>query len=537
MDRKKTESTDRCQKRKNENRVKRAGRWVAICLFWLAFWQTGAMLIGNSLLLPSPAETLAALVTLFGERSFYLNVFWTMLRCALALLLSLAAGGICAWVAYRRDWIRQLLALPVSFFKAVPVMAIIIYVILLIRSDWVALPVCFLMCFPVVYTNLLGGLDAASAELLEVAEIYELNGRQRLRLVYLPSLLMPLQTSLKLIAGLSWKAVVAAEVLAIPAYSLGYQMLQAKYYLETPRLFAYIAVIASLSIGFEKLICRLVEPLTWRAYEGSKLRRWLDAAQTGRAAYAGSTDFTAPAVAVRHVSKSFDGQRVLQDLSLRLEAGQITALMGPSGVGKTTLARMLAGLTRPDSGMIIIEGTYRLSFLFQEDRLLPWFNVYDNIALAFLNARRRSICDSPKGVSRFGGSDASDLRRNAHSADSFTLQKHARLTALPASRQLSGEEIDRRIRGLAEALELTDVLDKLPAELSGGMRYRAAMGRALAAPSEFLIIDEPFRGLDEALKQRIIDRTWEAETQGKTVLLITHRPEDSETLAQHALRL
>ena len=580
MDRKKAESTDRCQKRKNENHVKRAGRWVAICLFWLAFWQTGAMLIGNSLLLPSPAETLAALVTLFGERSFYLNVFWTMLRCALALLLSLAAGGICAWVAYRRDWIRQLLALPVSFFKAVPVMAIIIYVILLIRSDWVALPVCFLMCFPVVYTNLLGGLDAVSAELLEVAEIYELNGRQRLRLVYLPSLLMPLQTSLKLIAGLSWKAVVAAEVLAIPAYSLGYQMLQAKYYLETPRLFAYIAVIASLSIWFEKLICRLVEPLTWKAYEGSKLKKWLHAKnaaqkqgpENGREVGAASSDagrmptgkvrqpqscsmrkdlgfgdsrkgnigggnFVAPAVAVRHVSKSFDGQRVLQDLSLRLEAGQITALMGPSGIGKTTLARMLAGLTLPDSGMIIIDGTYRLSFLFQEDRLLPWLNVYDNIALAFLNARRRFIRDSAEGVSRFGGSDASDLRRNAHSADSFTLQKHARLTTLPASRQLSGTEIDRRIRNLAEALELTEALYKLPAELSGGMRYRAAMGRAFAAPSELLILDEPFRGLDEALKRRIIDRMWEAETQGKTVLLITHRPEDSETLAQRTLTL
>ena len=154
-------------------------------------------------------------------------------------------------------------------------------------------------------------------------------------------------------------------------------------------------------------------------------------------------------------------------MSLRLEAGQITALMGPSGIGKTTLARMLAGLTLPDSGMIIIDGTYRLSFLFQEDRLLPWLNVYDNIALAFLNARRRFIRDSAEGVSRFGGSDASDLRRNAHSADSFTLQKHARLTTLPASRQLSGTEIDRRIRNLAEALELTEALYKLPAELSG----------------------------------------------------------------------
>ena len=154
-----------------------------------------------------------------------------------------------------------------------------------------------------------------------------------------------------------------------------------------------------------------------------------------------------------------------------------------------------------------------------------------------MNARRRFIRDSAEGVSRFGGSDASDLRRNAHSADSFTLQKHARLTTLPASRQLSGTEIDRRIRNLAEALELTEALYKLPAELSGGMRYRAAMGRAFAAPSELLILDEPFRGLDEALKRRIIDRMWEAETQGKTVLLITHRPEDSETLAQYALRL
>ena len=71
----------------------------------------------------------------------------------------------------------------------------------------------------------------------------------------------------------------------------------------------------------------------------------------------GGGNFVAPAVTVRHVSKAFDGQCALRDLSLCLEAGQITALMGSSGAGKTTLARMLAGLTLPDSGMIIIDGT------------------------------------------------------------------------------------------------------------------------------------------------------------------------------------
>lgn len=130
---------------KTANRVKQAGRWVAICLFWLALWQGAALLVRNSLLLPSPAETLAALVALLGQKAFYLQAAWTIFRCLLAMLLSFAAGTVCAWLAYRRDWIRRLLALPVSFFKAVPVMAIIIYVILLVNSNWVTVPVCFLM--------------------------------------------------------------------------------------------------------------------------------------------------------------------------------------------------------------------------------------------------------------------------------------------------------------------------------------------------------------------------------------------------------
>ena len=499
-------------KKRYKHIEKQAGRWLLICLFWLALWQTGAQLAGNPLLLPSPGETLSALCGLMGQKSFYLNVLWTVFRCVLAMLLSFAAGACCAWLAYRRSWIRSLLALPVSFFKAVPVMAIIIYVILLIRADWVAVPVCFLMCFPVVYTNLLGGLDAVPTELLEAAEVCGLDSRQTGMLLYLPSLLTPIRTSLKLIAGLSWKAVVAAEVLAVPAYSLGYQMMHAKYYLETPQLFAYIAVIVTLSAGFEKLVCRLVKPLVWSRYQGSKLHRWLsDAApaqktlqrtdgQTSAVVDGRSkaqngisdTDFAAPGVQVQHVGKSFDGRAVLKDLTLHLDAGCVTALMGPSGAGKTTLARMLAGLTLPDSGTILIDGAYRLSFLFQEDRLLPWLNVYDNMALGFLDKRRRT---------------------------------------------LTGQEIDRRIRDLAEALELTDALDKLPEELSGGMRCRVAMGRAFAAPTEFLILDEPFRGLDEKLRARVIKRLWQSETGGKTVLLITHRPEDSKQLADRKLVL
>ena len=81
---------------KTANRAKQAGRWVAICLFWLALWQGAALLVRNSLLLPSPAETLAALVALLGQKAFYLQAAWTIFRCLLAMLLSLAAGTVCA---------------------------------------------------------------------------------------------------------------------------------------------------------------------------------------------------------------------------------------------------------------------------------------------------------------------------------------------------------------------------------------------------------------------------------------------------------
>ena len=170
---------------------------------------------------------------------------------------------------------------------------------------------------------------------------------------------------------------------------------------------------------------------------------------------------------------------------MNFEAGKVTAIMGPSGQGKTTLARIIAGLEKADSGQVLIEGpeasngsgTSRTAFLFQEDRLLPWLNIYDNIAI--------------------GGGD------------------------------------EERIGELAEKLEIETELWKLPDELSGGQRHRAALARTFAADAPLMILDEPFRGLDDALKDRITERLWERETTGKTVILITHSAEDAERLADN----
>ena len=463
---------------------------IVTCLFWLAIWEAAAWLTASKLLLPGPADALLALGGLIRTKKFYMDIGWTAARCIIAMALSFAAGIPAAALSYKSDTARSILSLPVGFFKAVPVMAIIIYVILLAQSDWVAVIVCFFMCFPIVYTNILEGLDAMPSEYLEVGNVYGLSRLERAKYIYAPGLLPQMKAAIGLTAGLSWKAVVAAEVLSIPKYSLGYEMINAKYYLETANLFAYIFVIVVMSMAFEKVINSGLRHIEWKGYEGSKLKR---RSRSDRTAKTKKAEAPCPAVVntltAENIVKTFETKSVLDDVNLIFEAGKVTAIMGPSGQGKTTLARIISGLEKADSGKILIGGleageesrVSRTAFLFQEDRLLPWLNIYDNIAI--------------------GGGDSEGIKE------------------------------------LADQLEIGTELWKLPAELSGGQRHRAALARTFAADAPLMILDEPFRGLDDALKDRIIDRLWERVTTGKTVILITHSAEDAGTLADKILEL
>ena len=468
--------------------------WLALSVIWIIIWQAAAWLAGSELLLPGPYDTLKALGRLLQEKAFYFNAGWTIGRCFLAVILSLGAGALASWGAYRFPPVRRLLSFPVAFFKAVPVMAVVIYIILLADSDWVAVIVCFLLCFPVVYTNLLEGLEAVASDFLELAAVCKIKGKERIRLFFIPGILPQIKSACELAAGLSWKAVVAAEVLSIPRYSLGYEMLNAKYYLETDILFAYIAVIVFLSWLFTQGVRVLLRNVEWKPYQKSRVYGRYGKGRGIRMKEEKTEQVmaSAPEIVVSHLDKSFDGKKVLKDFSVIFPAGKITALMGPSGQGKTTLMRMIAGLDFPDRGEIRLKekggcdaapGETATAFLFQEDRLLPWLNVFDNIALPLLN------------------------------------------------RGMDEKEIKRQVEKMAESLELQQALYQLPGQLSGGMRSRAALGRTFLMPGKLLILDEPFKGIDESLKKRILAALWGKNTKGRTVILVTHSREDGEALS------
>lgn len=188
-------------------------------------------------------------------------------------------------------------------------------------------------------------------------------------------------------------------------------------------------------------------------------------------------------VTVRNLTKSYGDSLVLDRLSLDLESGRPCCLMAPSGAGKTTLFRILMGLETADSGTIKGLDGLSLSAVFQEDRLLEGYTVLQNIRL--VTGRR-------------------------YSADVLT--------------------------GLIRQLLPEDSLKKPVSEFSGGMKRRAAILRAILAPADAVLMDEPFTGLDPDTKRRAT-RMINEYTAGKLLLFSTHSKEDAALLGAEILHL
>ena len=210
---------------------------------------------------------------------------------------------------------------------------------------------------------------------------------------------------------------------------------------------------------------------------------------------------TAPpgqAIRCQHLSKTYRGGsgevEAVRDVTITFEAGKTTALVGSSGCGKSTVLRLIAGLEEPSRGTVTIgaespaelRARAGLSMAFQDASLLPWRSVFGNIALGLKLARRSADPDAVHRLIRLVGLDGFEAAQ--------------------------------------------------PAELSGGMRQRAAIARCLVSMPELLLLDEPFGAVDELTRQRLnedLPALWAA--QGATALLVTHSISEAVLLSDRVL--
>ena len=208
--------------------------------------------------------------------------------------------------------------------------------------------------------------------------------------------------------------------------------------------------------------------------------------------------------AFRSVSKIYDKNRVLDEVSFTIPAGEHTAVLGPSGCGKSTVLRLLAGLEVPSAGQVLLDGVIvsapnrvlrpphlrGVAMVFQDLALWPNLSVMDNVLL---------------GLSGTG---------------------------------LTNEEARKRARAALALCAIESLADRKPGIISGGQQQRVALARALAVQPSFLLLDEPFAGLDLVTKAKLLEEIAAlAAAQHLTIVLVTHDPYEGTTLCRSALLL
>ena len=205
-----------------------------------------------------------------------------------------------------------------------------------------------------------------------------------------------------------------------------------------------------------------------------------------------------PYLEIKNASKRYGANEILTDISLEVEQGEFVAIIGYSGSGKTTLMSLILGLQFPDTGEVLLKGQKitgpgpERGIVFQNYSLLPWLTVYENIQLA---------------------------------VDQVFPQW------TPAQR-------DEHIKAQIATVNLTPATNKVPSELSGGMRQRVSVARALAMKPEILLLDEPLSALDALTRANLQDEINRiCQEEKKTVILITNDPDEAILLADRVIPL
>lgn len=498
-------------------KVKKSLKKLMILLFWLAVWQLLAAAISNPFLAASPVAAFRALVSELGKVSFWKTVLMSSARIFTGFSLGLILGILTALVNHRFPILEEWLRPVINLAKTVPMVSFVVLLLIWQGPSFLSVTVSFLMVFPSIYFSALEGLKAVEPEMLEMAGIFRLPKKTVLFYIYRPALKPSLLGSMENSLGVAWKSGVAAEVIGLPVYSIGERIYLSKIYLDTAGILAWTAVAVCLSLLFEKSVLKLAH-IFWNLSVKCKAPRRMknlpgqtegnrlpveqgapdghapDGDTSGMNALEGDMPngslpganasdrkengfgLWAKDLEKSYLTDAFQEnpsqenavfkKTLFTGMSLKLEPGEVRWLSWPSGQGKTTLLRILAGLEKPDRGDVRYEGgRMSLSILFQEDRLCEEYTALQNVVMVTGDGER-------------------------------------------------AEEI------LKELLE-PSLIQKNCSLMSGGEKRRVALARALAAESDFLFLDEPFAGLDE----ETVGRTWEVIQKwqgGRGLLIASH---------------
>lgn len=441
---------------------------ILIIAVWLCIWQAVCDLTGLELILASPVNVFIALRKLVSESLFYtvlINSFFHIMigflaACIMAVLLGVLAG--------KYQMVHEFFMPLIHIMKSLPVASFIILLLILFGSSKVSALISFIVVFPMIYNGVVAGMRQTDKKLLEMGQVFSIGFVRTIKYIYLPQVLSYTRSSLKTAIGMSWKAGVSAEVIGLAKNSIGEQFYYAKLYLLTEQLFAWSIVVVGVSLLCEKIFFYLLVCLENGVFQG-KIQ--------GKLAGANKSDIEKINIlSIENICKKYGDAIVLEDVSAVFAKDKINCVMGKSGIGKTTLLKIIMKLLPPDSG--IISKTGKIGVVFQENRLIDKMSAIDNIMLVLED---------------------------------------------------TSKENEKKIRTLLYAILPEECMDMPVKNLSGGQKRRVAIARALLCKCDICLMDEPFTGLDNESKQHVIKFVKEY-TKNKITVIVTHSEMEAKAL-------
>ncbi len=237
--------------------VRRVLTILGTAVFWLTVWHVIAVIVAQEVLIPSPWTVICTMGNLLTKPLFWQSVGLTLLRVCVGFAVALLVGVVLAALTTRFSVLHTLFSPVLHIIRAAPVASFIIMTLVWIAYDFVPAFISFLMVLPIVWINVSEGIRQTDRQLLEMADLFRVTKFRQIQRIYLLSVKPYFLTAAVNGLSFAWKSAVAAEVICRPDFSIGRQLQESKLYMETPKVFAWTAIVVILSLILEHLLLRL----------------------------------------------------------------------------------------------------------------------------------------------------------------------------------------------------------------------------------------------------------------------------------------
>ncbi|MBN1685358.1 MAG: ATP-binding cassette domain-containing protein [Spirochaetales bacterium] len=443
----------------------------------VAVWTAGSYWVGE-FFVPPPWVVLKDVFLMLTQGHTWIQLAVTLFRVTVGFLLAFAVGTVLGIFCGRWRSVEAFFKPALLLAQGMPPLLWAIPLILILGVGHISpILVIALICLPLIAVNVTEGTKSAPRQLEEMLEVFAPGMYPKMRELLLPHLKPFFVSSLKLGIVLGIKASAVAEFFC-SNNGIGFQIQAAYQSLQMRKLFSWALFLVVLVILSQYLLNSLIEPKKRKSPILQKQHPTASEPTSG-----GHEAVSWPADSVRDIRLErlcfgyTSGQKILQDIDLTVRPGEIAVLCGDSGVGKTTLLHVVAGLLKASSGTV--NRPSRLGIVFQEDRLLPWRSVGRNAALPLLYA------------------------------------------GIPV------KEASLRASVMLNKIGLEGLEESFPDALSGGMKKRVSLARCFVHAPEAILLDEPFSGLHKEARRNMYQELFDhLDYHGIPVIIATHFPEE-----------